>query len=119
MIDPAVREARLVVEDQRDAILSRNISRRDGDEFVPVKSRIERNRLDCSTRNLAADSGAVEHSRQGHVVDVPRGSRDFVAAFLARYRCSDDVLRHVTSLPKHSQYLPTSYLALLMTTPSQ
>ena len=52
-------EARLVIQNQRDAILSWNIFRRYDDKFVPVDARIKRNLSDLSARYVAAHGCAV------------------------------------------------------------
>src|SRR5580698_449590 len=93
MIHFAIGQAGLIVADQSDAILAGDIFRRHDYEFGPVELRIEGNFLDCAARNLAANGRAVKHSWQGHVIDVLRGTVYFVAAFLARYRLADCVVR--------------------------
>ena len=85
MIDPAICEAWLIVPNQGDAIFARDIFRRDNYKFVPVELGTKGDLLDNSARNLAADSCAVEHSREGHIVDVERSAGYLVAAFLSRY----------------------------------
>src|SRR5260370_13218753 len=95
MIDGAIRQAGLVVADQSDAILARNVLRRDDYKFAPVKLWVKRDLFNNSARNPAANGRCVEHSRQGLVIDVPRRAGYFVAAFLARHRLADEVLfRH-------------------------
>src|ERR1700674_3954133 len=95
MIDCPIRLAGLIVSDQSDAILARNVLRCDNDKFAPLEPRIKRNVFDYTARDLAANRRPVDHPRHGHVVDVARHASHFVAAFLARHRLADDVLfRH-------------------------
>jgi len=85
MIDFPIRQAGLIVSDQSDAILARNVFCRDDYKLVPVDLRVERDFLDDSSRNLAANRRPVDHARQGHVIDVARSAGNFVAAFFPRY----------------------------------
>src|ERR1700674_179650 len=95
MIDCPIRLAGLIVSDQSDAILARNVLRCDNDKFAPLEVRSTRNVFDYTARDLPATRRAVEHPRHGHVVDVARRASHFVAGFLARHRLADDVLfRH-------------------------
>src|SRR5258708_37136354 len=95
MIDLPLRKAGLIVAHQINAVLTRNVVRRDNYKFAPVELGAKRDLFDYSARNLAAHGRAVKHSRQGHIVDVARRAGYFVAAFLARHRLADDVrFRH-------------------------
>src|SRR3979490_842309 len=99
MIDSSIRQARLIITDQSNAVLARNVFRRDNYKFAPVELGAKRDPLNYSARNLAAHGCAIKHSRQRHVIDVPRSAGHFVAAFLPRYRLADDVrFRHTYSL---------------------
>src|SRR5882757_6965364 len=91
MIYYLVRQTGLIVRDQRNAILSADIFRRDDYKSVPSNARPERDVPDFPPRNLAADRGAVEHPWQRHVVDVLGLPGDLLAAFLARHRCAHDL----------------------------
>src|SRR6266481_1581433 len=111
MIDLSIRQARLIVSDQSDAILAWNILRRDHYKFAPLELRIKRNVFDYTPRNLAANRRAVEHPRHGHVVDVPRRAGHFVAALLARHRLANNVLCHAQPFISHlAMNLPSSCL---------
>src|SRR6266446_7386719 len=94
MIDLPIRQAGLIVSDQSNAILARNVLRRDGYKFAPHELRVKRNVFDYTARDLAANRRAVEHPRHSHIVDVARRASHFVTALLARYRFADNVLRH-------------------------
>ena len=85
------RQARLVIQNQCDAILPGDIFRRYDDKIVPVDIRIKGNLFDFAARDIAAHRRAVEHAGQNHVINIARRSRDFVPAFLARHRCTDDM----------------------------
>ena len=84
-------EARLVVQNKRNAVLSRNVFGGDNNVFVPVNARAKIDFFDFPARNGAAHGGTVKHAGQNHVVDVACRSRDFVPAFLAWNRSPDDV----------------------------
>ena len=86
MVDRFIHQTRLIVHNQRNTILPRNILRGNDYEFVPRNPRSESNFLDLAARNCAADGRAVEHARKRHVIDVLRLPRDFVAALFARNR---------------------------------
>jgi hypothetical protein len=62
MIDDSIREAGLIVFDERDAILAGDVRGRDDYEFVPIDSRPEGELFDFAAWNAAADGGAVEHA---------------------------------------------------------
>jgi hypothetical protein len=61
MIDDPVRQTWLIVGDQRDDILPRDILRGDQNEFVPRYSRPKCNVLDSAPRNLAANRRTVKY----------------------------------------------------------
>ncbi len=90
MIHQFVCKARLIIADQRDAVLARNIFRGDDYEFIPRDAGTERDLLDPSAGNLAVNGRSEEHVGQYHVVDVLRPSSHLVAPFLARNRLADD-----------------------------
>ena len=59
-------------------------------EFIPRDAGTERDLLDPSPRNLAANGCSEEHVGQNHVIDVLRPSGHLVAPFFARNRFADD-----------------------------
>ena len=85
MIDAIARQARLVVEDQSDAVGAGNVARRDDDEFRPRDDRIEGYPFDESAWSAAANRGAVEHPRQREIIDVLRRAGDLRASFPPRH----------------------------------
>src|SRR5271154_6481126 len=91
MVDRAIREARLIIFNQRDVVFPGNVLRGD-DEVVPVDSRPEGYLLDFAARNAAAHGRAVQHVGKRNIVNVPCSSRDFVAPFLSRRGQADDVI---------------------------
>src|SRR5580704_6227335 len=90
MIDQAIRETRLIVFNEGDAIFSRDIPWSYDYEFVPVDSCAEGKIFDFAASNVAAHGRAVEHARQNHVVHIARVSGDFVAPFHAGNGGTDD-----------------------------
>src|SRR2546423_1039442 len=105
MIDDLVGEIRLVVENQRDIVLARNIFGSNDREFVPRNEvsttcgsgwliwpitstgssgrLIERNVLDASTSDRAAHRHAMQHAFEFYVVDIECLAGDFLPAFFA------------------------------------
>jgi hypothetical protein len=103
MIDLPISQAWLVLPDQSNAIVARNVLCSDDYKFAPLQRSTKRNIFYDSPGNLAANGRAIEHSRQRHVVNVACRPGYFVAAILARHRPADDVLfRHA----KSPQYTP-------------
>jgi hypothetical protein len=96
MIDNSIREAGLIVCDQRDVVFSGDILRGYDNKIVPVKSGTKVYFFDLASWDLAAYRGAVNHSGQGNVIDIPRLSGDLVAAFFSRRRVSDDPIAFQT-----------------------
>ena len=92
MVDIPIRQTWLIVVDQRDAILSGDISCGHDHKLVPVNPRTKAYFLDSAAGNLAANSGAIEHVGQHHVIYVARFSGDFVESFLARNGRADDLI---------------------------
>ena len=76
MVDAIGGQARLVVDDERDAIDAGNVSGGDDDEVGPGDARLELDALDEAAGHGAADRGAKEHPRQHEVVDVLRPAGD-------------------------------------------
>ena len=91
MIHKLGGEARLVVQNQRDAVLSRNVLGGYDDIFIPVDARTKMDLFDFAARDGATYGRAVKHAGQSHVIHVTRRSSDFVPAFLARHGSSNDV----------------------------
>jgi hypothetical protein len=61
--------------------------------------------LDFPTRNAAPNRAAVQHSGQGHIVDIPRAPGDFVASLLARDRSAHNFrLCHSYVLTAYTPY---------------
>ena len=92
MVDEFIRQARLVVPNQRNAVFPGNIFRGNDHEFIPVNSRSERDLVDTPAGNLAANRRSEEHVWQSHVVDVLRPSGDLVPPLLTRNGLADDAV---------------------------
>src|SRR5262245_33339861 len=90
MIDDAISEARLVIKDQRDDVATRNVLRRNDDIFAPLNSASKCYLSNFSAGDLAADSCAVQHSGQRHIVDITRTASDLVEPLLTRDRTTDN-----------------------------
>ena len=89
MVDGAVCQAGLIIEDQGNAISPRDILGCSNDVLVPTNFRAEGNPIDFASRNCAANRGPVQHAGQPNVVDIPGRTSDFVTAFLAKDRGTD------------------------------
>ena len=89
MIYYFVGEIWLIVENQRDVVLARNVFRGDDGELVPGNIALKGNVSNAPARHRAAYGGAINHFRKGNVVNIQRLARDFFAAFLAGNRFAD------------------------------
>ena len=92
MIDGLFCEARLVVEDQSDAIFPWNVFGCNCHKLFPRDTRAIGDFPDFAARNRAAHGCAVKHAGQNHVVHVARRPSDFVATFLAWNGRPDNVV---------------------------
>src|SRR5262249_27300577 len=90
MVDNPIGQAWLIVHDQGDAVPAGNVFRGNNDELVPGDFGRETDVCNPSAWNLAAHSGAVEHTGQDYVIDVLRLSGNFISPFLAWDRSTDD-----------------------------
>ncbi len=84
-------QARLIVQNQSDAVFPRNVFGGDNNILVPGNGRVKIDLFNFATGNCAAHGCAVKHAGQNHVVDIARRSGDFVPAFFARHRGPNDV----------------------------
>ena len=98
VVHDAVRQARLIVQNEHDAVRRRHVLRGDDGELVPGKSLSEVDVLDPAARSRTSDGDAVQHARQRDVVDVLGVAGNFGAAFLAGDGLPDETRRHVTAL---------------------
>jgi hypothetical protein len=98
MIYDFAGEVGLIVENQRYVILARAFVDVFGGyyrELVPGDVARKRDVFDAPARNLTPHSCAMEHFRKRNVIDVERGSGDFLPAFFARRRFADGVFGSV------------------------
>ena len=86
--DPAAdrHQRRLIVLDQRDHVLARDVGRGDHRDRRPVERRIELDRLEHAVRDLRAHRRAVPRARRVEVVEVLRAPGDLRDAVDARHR---------------------------------
>ena len=85
--DRALREARLIVLDQRDDVAARNVAVVDDGEAGGVE--VEADVRDLAGRDGRSDRARVQEIRETEVVDVPRRAGDLLDAFLAKDVSSD------------------------------
>src|ERR1700676_3548745 len=76
-------QAGLIVQDQGDTVLARNIFGRYNAEFVPRNFRTKGNLLYPAARDAGTDRGSIEHAGHFYVVNVACRSGGLVPAFLA------------------------------------
>src|SRR5579871_3722329 len=96
MTDDMLREIGLIVHDQRDDVLARNVAGGHDGEFVPREIACELNAADAPARDGAAHGYAMKHSRKGEVIHVLRLTSNFLSALLPRYG-SADCLEHLVT----------------------
>ena len=83
VVDDIVGQARLVVQEERDAIGRGDVARGHDGELVPGKAALEADAANASTRNGTPDGDAVQEARHCQIVHVARLAGDFRAAFFA------------------------------------
>src|SRR6188508_293958 len=93
MVDALARQIWLIVDDQCDAIRTRNVGGSDDGELVTRHTGLIADASDEAPCHGAADGGAKHHSRQRHIVDIPRAAGDFRLSLFSRNRSSQR-LRH-------------------------
>ena len=84
MINTTVRKARLIINNQRDAVFAGDVSCLDYRKFIPWDTGLEMDVCDSPSCDGASDSSSVDHSRKRQVVDVFRPASDLIAAFFAQ-----------------------------------
>ncbi len=89
MIDALGRQIRLIIDDERDNILARNVVRRYNREFVPRQSRRKVNGPDPAARYWTAHRHTMQHAGELEIVNVLGVAGDFVAALFARNGLAD------------------------------
>src|ERR1043165_1273231 len=90
VVDEFTCQVRLVKENQRDAVLARNIFGGDDCELVPGNVALEGNLLEATARNGTANGRAVKHLWKAQIVNVARAPGNFVAPLFSRHRPSDN-----------------------------
>src|SRR4029077_8842473 len=94
MVDELNGEAGLIFNQERDAILSGDVFRRDNGKFAPWDIAFEVNSKNASTRSRAAHGDAMKHAGQCNVVHIAVAARDFFAPFLPRHGRSNNASLH-------------------------
>ena len=89
VIDDAVGQARLIFDEQGDAVFSGDVFGGYDREFRPGDDRVEMDRADAASRCGRSDGRAVQHFREREIVDIDGAAGDFLAAFFARDGRSD------------------------------
>src|SRR5262245_61015621 len=95
VIDDAVGETGLIVEDECNAIRRRYVCGRDDRELLPRQTIGESDAANPAARCRTANRDAVQHARHRDVVHVLRGAGDFRSAFFAWHSRADEWRTHV------------------------
>ena len=82
MVDDAIGQARLVIDDQRHHVAARDIFRSHDREFVPANAFAKADIFDGAARDAAAHGSPKKHARQRKVIDVASLPRKLGCAFL-------------------------------------
>ena len=83
MIHLAISEARLIGDDELDAILAWDVGGGDDCEFAPVDAAVKCDGANQPARNRAAHCGSVPHAVAVDIVHITRAAQQLVHAFLA------------------------------------
>src|SRR5205085_10861442 len=83
VVDHLIGQTWLIIKDQRHSILSRNVCRRDDDEFSPRNMRSKFHTEYFAARNFTPHRDAVDHSRKIEVVDVTSVAGDLIGTFFS------------------------------------
>src|SRR5579864_6267797 len=102
MVHKFSSEARLIINEQGDAILAGNVIGGDDRKFFPRNARLEVNAQNPSARHGTANGHTKNHARKFQVVHILRAARHFLAAFFARHGLSDHPGCHQTFLNRRS-----------------
>ena len=70
MIDHSIRQAGLIVDDERNQIAAGNVFGGDNGELVPGDALAELDRFNRAAGNGTAHRGAKNHARQREIVDI-------------------------------------------------
>jgi hypothetical protein len=90
VVDSLVGQARLVLFEQRDGVLARDVGGGDDVEVFPRDAGVVGDAAQVATGNPAADGDPVEGASDRQIVDVDGLAGDLGDAFLARWACADD-----------------------------
>ncbi len=83
-------EHRLVVLDEVDDVVARDVRRGDAHDVRPIERRVPDDGADLPVRHLRPHRPPPQLVRKGQVVEVPCAARHLVRAVLARRRPADD-----------------------------
>src|SRR5262249_3154824 len=92
------RQTGLVVPDQMNDVIARDVLRGDARDARPVECIVEPHASDPAVGNRRADGAAPELAGEVNVVEVESSPGDFVDAIEARRRTSDDPHRFEPTL---------------------
>src|SRR5262249_8515965 len=90
MVDGFFRKAGLIFDEQRNAVLGRDIFRGYNSDVVPGDAALKMDMANAATGQWAAHGNAEQHSGKYEIVYIARLTRDLLASFFARHRRTDD-----------------------------
>src|SRR5271166_762488 len=98
MIHEAVGEARLIVDNQRNAVRSGNVGRANNREFIPRNCGAEMNPDDTAPGYSTAHRSAMEHTRKAQIIHIFRLPSNLFPALFARNGKSNHGRFHVETM---------------------
>src|SRR5690242_4549053 len=103
MIDKILCQARLIVGNSGNFILSGNVGGGDDSYFIPGNAVAVADAANAASRTAAAHGYAVNHSRECEVVHILGVAGNFVASFLADDRVSKKFFFHLADLAQQTR----------------
>src|SRR5215469_17131082 len=91
MIHGSIGQAWLILDNQRNAVLSRNILGGHDHKLFPRNTCPKRDLFDLASRNSAPNGRPEQHVGYRYIIDILRAASDLVATFLTRNRPPHDV----------------------------
>jgi hypothetical protein len=98
VVDEFACQVRLIFENQCDTVGARKIAGRNDGEFVPGDFVSEPDLANPPAGDGRTHRRAIEHAGKRHIVDVNCLPGNFIRAFFALNRLSDELRLHICSI---------------------